>query len=104
MLVDRYFYGRLPENEKAVYKEIYQGCMEHKDIIPLSATEEEISKSYARIMSAVTDDNPLFYFVNQSMSSFATDENGSCAVIPQYFFLRRMSQNTIRRSRTLQIS
>lgn len=86
MIVDRYFYGRLPENEKQVYKEIYQGCMEHKDIIPLSATEEEISKSYARIMSAVTDDNPLLYFVNQSMSSFAIDENGNCAVAPQYFF------------------
>ena len=86
MIVDRYFYGRLPENEKTVYKEIYQGCMEHKDIIPLSATEDEISKSYARIMSAVTDDNPLLYFVNQSLSSFATDKNGSCAVMPQYFF------------------
>ena len=86
MIVDRYFYGRLPENEKIVYKEIYQGCMEHKDIIPLSASEEEISKSYARIMGAVTDDNPLLYFVNQSVSDFGIDGNGNVAVLPQYFF------------------
>ena len=86
MIVDRYCYGRLPANEQAVYREIYQGCMEHKSIIPLSASESEISKSYARIMSAVTDDNPLLYFVNQSVSDFAVDGNGNVAVIPQYFF------------------
>ena len=47
MILDRYYYNRLPEDEKQIYKEIYQGCMEHKDIIPITANEELI-KSYAR--------------------------------------------------------
>ena len=86
MIVDRYYYGRLPENEKQVYKEIYQGCLEHKDVIPLSASHEEIEKSYQRIMEALTDDNPLLYFINQSMLDFATDANGRVAALPQYYF------------------
>ena len=86
MIVDRYYYSRLPENEKRVYKEIYQGCMEHKDLIIISATEEEIGKSCQRIMDALMDDNPLLYFVNQSRLDFARDDNGNVAAIPQYFF------------------
>ncbi len=86
MIVDRYYYGRLPENEKKVYKEIYQGCMEHKDVIPLSVSQEEIKKSYQRIMEALTDDNPLLYFINQSMLDFAVDGNGRVAAVPQYYF------------------
>ena len=86
MIVDRYYYGKLPDKEKQVYKEIYQGCMEHKDLILISATEEEIGKSCQRIMDALMDDNPLLYFVNQSRLDFARDDNGNMAVMPQYFF------------------
>ena len=59
MIVDRYYYGKLPDKEKQVYKEIYQGCMEHKDLILISATEEEIGKSCQRIMDALMDDKPI---------------------------------------------
>mgnify|MGYP001177982504 CR=1 FL=1 len=60
--------------------------MSHLDLIPISGTEEEITKSYARIVQALTDDNPLLYYLNQSTMEFAKDANGNFAVIPQYFF------------------
>ena len=86
MIVDRYFYGKLPENEKQIYREIYQGCMAHKDVIPVSAFENNDAKSYLRIIQAILDDNPLLYFLNQSRMDLAQDANGNYAVMPQYFF------------------
>lgn len=60
--------------------------MAHQDLIPISNTEVDIAKSCNRIVQAVTDDNPLLYFLNQSMMDFAKDDKGNIAVIPQYFF------------------
>lgn len=88
MIVDRYFYGKLPENEKKIYKEIYQGCMEHRDTIPLSCSSDEIKKSYQRIIEAITDDNPLLYFLNQTVMEIAVDSFGNAAVLPQYFITK----------------
>lgn len=86
MIVDRYFYGKLPDNEKQIYREIYQGCMAHKDVIPISSFENGDAKSYLRIIQAIMDDNPLLYFLNQSRMDLAQDANGNYAVMPQYFF------------------
>ena len=85
MIGDRYYYGKLPENEKKIYREIYQGCIEHKDVIQISASED-IEKSYPRIITALVDDNPLLYYLNQSMIELAKDAYGNVAVLPQYFF------------------
>lgn len=86
MIVDRYYYGKLPDNEKQIYREIYQGCMAHKDVIPVSAFEKNDVKSYLRIIQAILDDNPLLYFLNQSRMDLAQDAKGNYAVMPQYFF------------------
>lgn len=86
MIVDRYYYGKLTDLEKTVYKEMYQGCMAHADIIPLSVSEQEIANSYDRVTSALTDDNPLLYYLNQSCMTFAKDVNGNVAAAPQYYF------------------
>lgn len=99
MIVDRYFYGKLSDPEKQIYREIYQGCMSHLDLIPISGTEEEITKSYARIVQALTDDNPLLYYLNQSTMEFAKDANGNFAVIPQYFF---SAENVAKYNRKIQ--
>lgn len=85
MIGDRYYYGKLPENEQKVYREIYQGCMEHKDVIQISASGD-ITKSYPRIINALLDDNPLLYYLNQSMIELAQDAYGNVAILPQYFF------------------
>lgn len=86
MIVDRYYYGKLSDIEKQIYREIYQGCMDHKDVIPFSTTENEDAKAYLRIIQAVVDDNPLLYFLNQSRMDLAKDIYGNYAVMPQYFF------------------
>ena len=85
MIVDRYYYGKLSENEKEVYREIYQGCTEFRDVIPITNFPGE-TNGYNRIVQALMDDNPLLYYVNQSTIEFAQDANGNIAVIPQYFF------------------
>lgn len=97
MIVDRYYFGRLPEDEKTIYKEIYQGCMEHKDLIECSVKvkqEEDLTASFQRIMNALTYDNPLMYFLNQSVMDFAVDQNGNIAVMPQYFLTKEKVDST----------
>ena len=89
MIVDRYYYSRLKDKEKTVYREIYQGCMSHQDTIFLSVSKDDIEKSYERITTALTFDNPLLYFVNQSSMDFAGDNLGHVAAIPQYFFSKK---------------
>ena len=86
MIVDRYFYGKLPEDEQQIYREIYHGFMEHRYIIQVHTSETDISKSYARIIQALMDDNPLLYFINQTMVDLAKDAFGNYAIMPQYFF------------------
>ena len=86
MVLDRYYYNRLNNNEKTIYKEIYKGCMEHKDLIPISGTMKELSHSNVRIVKALTDDNPLLYFINQTMMNFSRDFMGNMVAVPQYFF------------------
>lgn len=86
MIVDRYYYGKLPEEEKAVYREMYQGCLAHQKVIPITAFKEKTAGSYARILQALSDDNPLLYYVNQSAADIGVDTEGNMAYLPQYFF------------------
>ena len=39
-----------------------------------------------RIFKALTRDNPLIYFLNQSALNYAQDDLGNVAIVPQYFF------------------
>lgn len=43
---------------------------------------------FNRIFEAMTRDNPLIYYLNQSTCSLATDVLGHTAICPQYFFSR----------------
>ena len=85
MIVDRFYYNQLNKNEQAIYKAFYQGVMEHRDIIPIPVkriSQEQFTKIYA----AITRDNPLIYYMNQSACNLATDGLGHTAICPQYFF------------------
>ena len=55
MIVDRYFYGKLPDNEKQIYREIYQGFMAHKDVIPVSSVENEDAKLLSIAVKELND-------------------------------------------------
>ena len=86
MIVDRYYYHQLNKQEQAIYKAFYNGVMAHKDIIPVTACGELDQDKFERIFAAMTRDNPLIYFLNQSACSVAKDIYGHFAICPQYFF------------------
>lgn len=86
VIVDRYYYHQLNKQEQAIYKAFYDGVMAHQDIIPISVRDELCQESFERIFSAMTRDNPLIYFLNQSACSIASDIFGHMAICPQYFF------------------
>lgn len=85
MIVDRFYYNQLNKNEQAIYKAFYQGVMEHRDIIliPVKRISQE---QFTKIYAAITRDNPLIYYMNQSACNLVTDGLGHTAICPQYFF------------------
>ena len=66
MIVDRYYYHQLNKQEQAIYKAFYNGAMAHQEIIPIPVRGEFSQESFERIFMAMTRDNPLIYFLNQS--------------------------------------
>ena len=89
MIVDRYYYHQLNKQEQAIYKAFYNGAMLHQEIIPIPVRGEFSQESFERIFMAMTRDNPLIYFLNQSACSTASDMFGHIAICPQYFFYER---------------
>ncbi len=88
MIVDRYYYHQLNKQEQAIYKAFYKGVMSHQEIIPIPVRGEFSQESFERIFMAMTRDNPLIYFLNQSACSTACDMFGRLAICPQYFFTK----------------
>ena len=88
MIVDRYYYHQLNREEQAIYKAFYNGVMAHEDIIPVPVCGELDQDKFERIFAAMTRDNPLIYFLNQSACSVARDIYGHFAICPQYFFTK----------------
>lgn len=88
MIVDRYYYHQLNKQEQAIYKAFYNGAMLHQEIIPIPVRGEFSQESFERIFMAMTRDNPLIYFLNQSACSTASDMFGRLAICPQYFFTK----------------
>lgn len=86
MIVDRYYYNQLNKSEQAIYKVFYKGVMERKDVIPIPVKGKVTQEMFNCIFEAMTRDNPLIYFLNQSACNLATDAFGHTAICPQYFF------------------
>ena len=86
MIVDRYYYNQLNKVEKVIYKAFYEGVMAHQDIIPIPVKGNLSQEVFTKIFSALTRDNPLIYYLNQSACKFAQDALGHIAICPQYFF------------------
>ena len=86
MIVDRYYYPQLNKQEQAVYRAFYDGVMAHQDIIPIPVRDYFPKEAFERIFDAMTKDNPLIYYLNQSACSCASDMFGHFAICPQYFF------------------
>lgn len=86
MIVDRYYYAQLNKQEQAIYKAFYKGLMAHEDIIPIPTRGQLSKEVFNKIFRAMTRDNPLIYYVNQSACNWATDMFGHTAICPQYFY------------------
>ena len=86
MIVDRYYYHQLNKDEQKIYKIFYKGVMAHQDIIPIPMKGLPSQEFMDHVFFALTRDNPLIYFLNQSAFSYAQDDSGNVAIIPQYFF------------------
>lgn len=93
MIVDRYYYAQLNKQEQAIYKAFYNGLMPHEDIIPLPIRGRLSEEVFNKIFRAMTRDNPLIYYVNQSACSWATDMLGHTAICPQYFYNKDTVKN-----------
>ena len=89
MIVDRYYYHQLNKQEQAIYRAFYNGVMAHQDIIPIPVRGDFPEETFHRIFMAMTRDNPLIYYLNQSVCSCASDMFGRKAICPQYFFSRQ---------------
>lgn len=88
MIVDLYYYAQLNKQEQAVYKAFYKGLMAHEDVIPIPIKGQLSKEVFNKIFRAMTRDNPLIYYVNQSACNWATDAFGHTAICPQYFYSR----------------
>lgn len=86
MIVDRYYYHQLNKQEQAIYRAFYDGVIAHQDIIPIPVKGDFPKEAFERIFDAMTKDNPLIYYLNQSACSCASDMFGHFAICPQYFF------------------
>lgn len=86
MIVDRYYYHQLNKQDQEVYRAFYNGVMAHQDIIPIPVKGILPKEVFERIFEAVTKDNPLIYYLNQSTCSCASDSFGHLAICPQYFY------------------
>lgn len=86
MIVDRYYYAQLNKQEQAIYKAFYKGLMAHEDIITIPIRGQLSKEVFNKIFRAMTRDNPLIYYVNQSACNWATDMYGHTAICPQYFY------------------
>lgn len=84
MIVDRYYYAKLNKTDQKIYKTFYKGLLKHKKIIPVKGLTSQ--QQFDRIYAAITFDNPLIYFINQSACSVAVDAFGRTAICPQYFY------------------
>lgn len=86
MIVDRYYYHQLNKQDQAVYRAFYDGVMAHQSVIPIPVSGVFPEDAFERIFDAMTRDNPLIYYLNQSACSCARDMFGRYAICPQYFF------------------
>lgn len=88
MIVDRYYYQKLNTKEQAIYRKFYKGLLAHEEVIALPIRGQLPMDVFGRIYAAVTRDNPLIYYVNQSTCKTVTDRHGHTAICPQYFYSR----------------
>ena len=89
MITDRYYYKRLTDAERAAYSALYDGVMsfESRIEIPQKVSGESVN----RIFSAITNDNPYLYYMNQTQIGF-TVSGERMWFTPGYYFTKEQAQ------------
>ncbi len=80
---ERYYYGIMSPEEKAAYKTIYNGLKNrlYEIVVPSVLISAQIQEIYLRVLY----DNPLFYFVNQTVIRIV-GQSGLHILLPEYLY------------------
>ena len=83
MIVDRYYYTQLSEEERKIYTIFYKGvtALEKEIFLPGVKLDQQMIH---RIFRAITADNPHLYYFNQSCMNLGRTQFGD-VLLPQYF-------------------
>ena len=89
MIIDRYYYHQLNKREQAIYKAFYDGVKDFKDVIPVPVRGIITEETFNKVFHAITRDNPLIYYLNQTACYMARDAFGHNAICPKYFLEKK---------------
>lgn len=80
---ERYYYGIMPPEQKEAYKIIYNGLKNrlYEIVVPSVLVSAQIQEIYLRVLY----DNPLFYFVNQTVIRIV-GQSGLHVLLPEYLY------------------
>lgn len=80
---ERYYYGIMCPEEKEAYKIIYNGLKNrlYEIVVPSVLISAQIQEIYLRVLY----DNPLFYFVNQTVIRIV-GQSGLHILLPEYLY------------------
>ena len=80
---ERYYYSIMPEIERIAYRTIYDGLKnrEYSIEVPLQLLPDQVQEIYLRVLY----DNPLFYYINQTVIRMAGIP-GSYILLPEYLY------------------
>lgn len=81
---ERYYYGIMNSEEKRAYKIIYEGLKNrlYEIIIPSALASAQVQEIYLRVLY----DNPLFYFVNQTVIRIVSKAVFH-VLLPEYLYM-----------------
>lgn len=91
MIADRYYYSKLTDREKKIYKALYTGLTNLENqikTVPVSNPDKLMEK----VWSALISDNPHLYYVDQSQIAYQYSVT-EMVITPAYYFPKTQIQS-----------
>ena len=79
----RYFYSKLDDKSKTVYKKILQNWLELKTTVNLLGSFKDVD--FYKVFSALRDDNPELFYVNLNSVSVSTSSLQTIIKVKFYY-------------------
>jgi len=90
---DKFYYGQLSEEEQLIYREIYQGVLEHEEAIIVHGTDPNYVNS---ILEPIVYDFPELFWIDGASSATSYDESllkeGYTIIKPVYLYTKEESE------------